>query len=320
MADDSWPGPNHNSRAVTSAELDLLLSAYVPDGLVGSPADLDIIFCDSSGRNVKVRASRYGMLRGRIWYSGGSTLTLTISANASGDDRYDLVVMRYDRSTYDIRATVITGNPGSGVPDPVNSGSFLDFPLGYVLVTPGVTNIPNTAAKVRTYYLGGSLFTAKSDYLPPPTGFKIVRETDTGKVKISTGSGYITIWQDIAWGNRSAASGFTLPAGGYGVRFKARNGYASMYAEVQRVNALAGNSHAVFTTFDAQYAPAERLPVDLWVESDSGPLAVVSNKVTVPNPRINAAIQPNGTVTLDAHPALDAGALIIMPLVTWPIG
>jgi hypothetical protein len=320
MADDSWPGPNHNSRAVTSAELDLLLSAYVPDGLVGSPADLDIIFCDSSGRNVKVRSGRYGMLRGRLWYSGGSTLTLTIAANGSSDPRYDLVVMRYNRSTYDIRAFVITGNPGSGVPSPVNDGSYFDFPLGYVLVTPGVTNILASATKVTTYYLGGSLFTAKSDYLPPSTGLKIVRETDTGKVKISTGTGWITIWQDIAWSSRPAASGFTLPAGGYGARFKARNGFASMFAEVQRVGALAANSRAVFTTFDAQYAPAERLPVDLWVSADSGELTVSGGKVTVPYPRINAAIQANGTVTMDGHPALNSGALIIMPLVTWPIG
>lgn len=319
MADDSWPGPNHNSRAVTSAELDLLLSAYVPNGLVGSPADLDIIYCDSSGLNVKVRAGRYAIVRGRIWYSGASALTVSLAANGTGSDRYDLIVLRYNRTTYDVRADKVTGTPGSGIPSPVNDASYFDFPLGHVLVTPGAVATDGTDAKVTTYYLGSSLFTAESNYAPPVTAFSLVAESDTGKLKAAINGSWVTLHQDSNWTSRSPSTGFTIPSGGYGVRFRAVGAQAFMHAQVQRVNALAANSRAVFVTFDAQYAPSERLPVALWVAADSGPLTVVSGKVTVPSVRVNAAIQANGTITMDAHPALDAGALVMMPLTSWPI-
>jgi hypothetical protein len=305
---------------VSDSEYDLLVPPYVPDGLIGSPADLDLVFGDSSGRVARIRPNRYGLARGRLWSSGSSTFNLTIAANGSGSIRYDLVVLRYTRASFHVRAFVVQGVAGSGIPSPVNDASYYDVPVATVQVDPGVPVIAAGKVVMVAWYAGPQTLVCESDHRPPHARGLIIFETDTDAVRISTGSAWKNIYQDTDWVSRSPASGFTDPAGGYGIKFRAVNAHATMFAEVQRAGALAGNSRAVFVTFDAQYAPSVRLPVDLWVASDSGELTVVSNKVTVPNPRINAAIQTNGTITLDAHPAIDSGALIIMPTVTWPIG
>jgi hypothetical protein len=319
VADTSWPSPNHNSRAVSDSEYDLLVPPYVADGMIGSPADLGLIFGDSSGRVVRVRASRYAIVRGRLWSSGGSTFNLTIGANA-GALRYDLVVLRYNRSTFDVRATVIAGASGGGIPSPVNDASYFDLPIGYAKVATGATVIAGTDVFITGWFVGPQQIVCTSTTRPPHSRGMFIFETDTGSVLFSTGSAWKTIFQDTGWVSRSPASGFTNPSNGYGIKFRAYNGIATIYAEVQRVGSLAANSRTVFLTVDSAYAPSTRLPVLAWASADSGPLTVVSGKVTVPYPRINAAIQTNGQITLDAHPDLNTNALIILPAVSWPIG
>lgn len=319
MADDSLPSPDHNSRAVSNAEYDLLVPPYVADGLIGSPADLDLVFGDSSGRVARIRPNRYGLVRGRLWLAGSSTFNLTIAANV-GATRFDLVVLRYTRATTNVRAFVVQGESGSGVPSPVNDASYFDLPVATVKVDTGVSVIAGDKVTMVASYLGPQLLVCESDHRPPHARGLIIFEADTGVLRFSTGASWKVISQDTGWISRSPASGFALPVGGYGIKFRALNGFATMFGEVQRVGSLGGDSRAVALTFDAQYAPSERLPVALWVAGDIGPLTVVSGKVTVPGHRVNATIQANGTITLDAHPAIDAGAIILMPTVTWPIG
>jgi hypothetical protein len=304
VADDSWPSPNHNSRAVSSDELDALLSPYVPSGLIGRPTDLDIVFADSSGRNVKVRAERHGLVHGRLWYSGSSTVTLTIAANGSGNDRYDLVVLRYNKSTYDIRATVITGVAGSGVPDPIDSVSYFDVPLGFVKVEPGASVIAGDHVTASGYFIASTAYESKAAYPPPHAPLRLWRESNTGIVRFSTGSAWIVLHQDTGWLTRPASSGFTVPGEGYGVKFRSLNGFATLAGEVQRSGTLGANSRAPIMSVDPAYAPAQRLPVRLWAAGND----------------CLGAIQANGTVTIDTHPTLGGGANIVLHATTWPVG
>lgn len=115
MAESSWPSPSYNSGAVSSAEYEAL-NFYVGGGLMGLYTETAPIFADSSGRQFKIRALRYGNIHGFNWYSGTSDTTVAIAANASGSTRIDRVVLRLTRSTWQVRVAVIAGTPGAGAP------------------------------------------------------------------------------------------------------------------------------------------------------------------------------------------------------------
>jgi hypothetical protein len=115
MAESSWPSPSYNSGAVSSAEFEAM-NYYVGGGMMGLYNETAAIFADSSGRQIKIRAARYGVIHGFNWYSGTSDTTVAIAANASGSTRIDRVVLRLTRATWQVRVAVIAGTPGAGAP------------------------------------------------------------------------------------------------------------------------------------------------------------------------------------------------------------
>lgn len=302
MADDSWPSPNHNSRAVGDVEYDTMLSAYAPDGIVGSPADLPLVFADSSGRLVKVRSGRTGSLRGRAWSSGASNVSLTITANTSGSTRFDLVVLRYNRTTFDVRAVVITGTPGSGVPSPVNNASFNDIALASVHVGNGVSVIAATDVTSLNWFLAPGSTVCTSTTRPPHAVGLEIYETDTGKVQLSDGSNWVLLHQDTGWINCTPISGWSIPAAGFDGKIRVINGVAHLVLEVQRTGGAVGaNANSGCAVYGAQYAPAFDLPAF----TQSGGIA---------------RIRTDGTVQLASHPTINTGDLVTFQTVSWPVG
>lgn len=153
MAESSWPGPG--PATVTEAQWETLAEGFWQSGLIGSPLDPAPVFADSTGMHVKIRAGTRARVRGQVWDAGDTDLVVPISANAAGSTRSDLVVLRLDRSTWLVKATVVEGTPGGGVPsikrDTGPIGEW-DFPIGRVNVPAGeATTI--TAEMVQPYTL-----------------------------------------------------------------------------------------------------------------------------------------------------------------------
>lgn len=147
MASSTWP--DGSPRTVDDNEYEILGSAWSTDGIVGSPADTPVVYADSSGMQVKIRSGKYGVLHGKGWYSGSSDITKSISANASGQPRVDLVVLGLDRSTQLVTEYVKTGTPGSSPVPPAlqrdaagagGTGKW-EIPLARIAVASGAATI-----------------------------------------------------------------------------------------------------------------------------------------------------------------------------------
>lgn len=146
MASSSWP--DGTPRTVDDNEYEILGSAWSTDGVVGSPSDTPVVFGDSTGLQVKIRAGRYGVLHGKGWYSGAVELTKAITSNSSGQPRIDLVVLGLDRSTQLVTEYVKAGtasaspSPPSLQRDAAGSGTGKwEIPLARVAVASGAATI-----------------------------------------------------------------------------------------------------------------------------------------------------------------------------------
>ncbi len=144
MAESSWPSPS-NGRVIDDSQYEKLGIAFGPRaGVVGDYTNPQLVYGDSTGMQIKIAADRYALVRGHMWWSGSTIFTKSISANASGSTRTDLVVLRLSRTTWDVTVVVINGTPGAGAPSPTQdlstTGSF-DLPLATVTVASGASTI-----------------------------------------------------------------------------------------------------------------------------------------------------------------------------------
>ena len=158
MAEDSWPSPAHASRAVNDAEYEQILSSWRLDGVAGTSSDSRVAYADSSGRQVKVRAGKYALIRGHVWYSGTTEFTRSFATNTSGSTRIDRLVYRLDRSTWQVTTAVLQGTPGGGVaPSPTQqtgSSGVWEVPILRATLINGYTTIAPGDIKWEIPYLG----------------------------------------------------------------------------------------------------------------------------------------------------------------------
>jgi hypothetical protein len=158
VAESSWPLPPN--AVVSDTMYEQLLQGYVPSGVMGSPGDTTIITAPGSGtRIITVRLGKYALVRGHMWYSGTSDVNLSsLAANASGNPRIDLVVLRYTRSTGAVAVAVVTGTPAASPTAPAptqtltTSGVF-EVPIAQVAVASGATTITTGNITTRESYL-----------------------------------------------------------------------------------------------------------------------------------------------------------------------
>lgn len=209
MADDSWQSPTHSSGAVSDIELEQLYMPFTANAVVGSPADTSVAYGDSSGMQVKIRLGKHASVRGFHWYSGASDFTLAIGANSSGSTRIDLVVLRLDRSTWNVRAAVVAGTPGSGAPAATqNTGTtgVWELPIAQVTVVNGAATITAGNVKAVNWYCGPQSVVCTSTSRPPATAGLAIYETDTGRQYIGNGSTFVNSITDSGWVNVPAVS------------------------------------------------------------------------------------------------------------------
>lgn len=196
MAQDSWPSPNHNTREVTDTEYEKIAARFSDDGVWGNPGSGAVVEA-GTGLNVTIKASKTASLRGHAWTSGSTDSTLAISANSSGSTRYDWVILRLNRATWDVTAVVKEGTPGSGLPSlDVSEGTtgVYEIPLAVVTLLNGASSVTVERAEL---YIGARIRPATSSTRNPnPRAGEMVWETDTGRALVWTGSTWRTVSDD----------------------------------------------------------------------------------------------------------------------------
>lgn len=176
MPQTTWPSVA-GGRTVTDLQWETIARGFAADGIFGSPDDPTIIFGDSTGRQVKIRANRSGLVGGHGWSSDPSSdETVAIAANSSGLTRTDYVVLRLTRSTWSVAVAVVQGNPGSGAPS-INrstaSNGLWDMPLALVTVANGATTISAANVTWTGTWIGPASIVQVNDaslvgYIPDP--------------------------------------------------------------------------------------------------------------------------------------------------------
>lgn len=228
-----YPNPFHNGGAVTEVEYEKFATGYIIDGIYSTstvpPSDAPLVYADSSGRQVKFRANTPTFVRGGIW-SSDTDVTVSVAANSSGSTRIDLATLRLDRSasTDPVCAPhVITGTPGSGAPSPTQNAAgsgVWDLPLAEVTVRSGVTLINLADVKPLGWYVGEPTYLCTSKTRPPHKFGRRIKESDTGKEYVSTGSAWTAVFDDSGW---------------VSVPVNASNGWSSSgRSQVRRINGV----------------------------------------------------------------------------------
>ena len=218
MAESSWPG--EAPTVVAERQFELMMNAWYSSGIVGNPGDDPILFADSTGMQVKIPADRYARVRGFMWSSGDSTLELPISSNSSGSTRIDRVVLRLDRSTWEVRAAVIEGTPGAGAPSvtqDLGDTGVWELWIGDVTVPDGASTISSSQVDSRTTFLGPPLLMADGADLPSPNVPKVFlrwREDQQRLILHRQGAptaGQVDLWSDSGEVQLSRSSSFWEP-------------------------------------------------------------------------------------------------------------
>ncbi|MFD3483773.1 hypothetical protein [Streptomyces sp. NPDC058665] len=188
MAQDSWPSPGHNDRAVTDSEYETVAAHFSGDGVYGDPTETAVVTA-GVGLTVTVAANVTGSLRGHAWTSGTSDVTLAVAANSSGQTRTDRVVLRLDRDDWTVRAVVKQGTPGAGPPTLTTGDGFTNYEalLANVTILNGAGSV--TVARGERY-VGSRIRPCTSASLtdPNPQLGDVTWEVDTKRLRLYDGS------------------------------------------------------------------------------------------------------------------------------------
>lgn len=260
MASESWPNASHNDGAVTTTEYEQMAALGFGTGLVGTTDMTGIVYADATGRQVKIRAGRYAVVRGAAWYSGASDITVAISANASGSTRIDRLVLRLTRATGVITETVVEGTPGSGAPaleTSTGTTGLYDFPLAKITVADGTTSLDENTVDLDGWYLAPQPIASTAATWPPfDVHFPgwIMLDVAAARAAISTGSEWLDLYRDSGWVTASAAGGWAFDGR---TRYRRRDGLVTLNVAARRAgSSLPEGTNSTILTLPAGYRPA----------------------------------------------------------------
>lgn len=202
MAEVSWPAASYNSGAVTEAEYERLAARFADDGVYWLAAGSPVV-SPGSGLQVLVQANLRATVRGFYYESGPTGVALAIDSNGSGATRIDRVVLRLDRSTWEVRAAIRQGTPGSGAPtlvrQPWDTGVW-EIPLALVTVPSGASSITSGNIASAPLWVGSRNrvhLTSQRD--PAPFPGQINYAVDTDSYERWNGAAWRTIIEDTGW-------------------------------------------------------------------------------------------------------------------------
>lgn len=234
MAESSWPSPS-NGRVLDDFQFEKFgIGVGFHGGVLGDFTSPQLVYGDSSGRQIKYANDRYALVRGHIWSAGSSIITTAIAANTSGSTRVDLAVLRLSRTTWDVNFTVIAGTPGAGAPAPTfNTSSTGNFDLPLATIT--VANNASTITAGNVTYVAQHLAAdgsglrvpslAVASYILQPVvgmeatladGTRIVYNGSAWVAKWAWTSYSPTVWQNMSTTRTAVAGGnITINAAKY---------------------------------------------------------------------------------------------------------
>lgn len=204
MAESTWPDPaSVPPRQINDIQYEQLMATYAGDGLSGSPGDTAPVYADSTGRHLKLRSNKYGLVRGRMWASGPTDVTKPVTANASGATRMDLLVLRLTRSTWRVTSEV---KAGVGLtlpalqqdPDVAGAGAGMwEIPLAKATVVDGATTINPDQCVPIPWYLSYPEVSCTSTTRPAIKPGMRIYEYDTGARYYAAGSTWLKIATEL---------------------------------------------------------------------------------------------------------------------------
>jgi hypothetical protein len=302
VAFDSWPLAVPDS--ISDYEWERLAISFSASGVYGTPGDSSLFYADDTGRHIKVRAGKYGLIRGRVFYTGTTDTTLAIAANA-GAARTDLGVVGLDRSSgWTVTPYVKTG-PASLTLNTGTTGQY-EIPGCTVAVPTGATSIAAGQVVATNWYLAPPSIVCTAATRPPGVAGLRIYQTDTKTWFTYDGSAWKPDLTDTPWTEFDPESGWRV--GSLGCMVKARNGVATLNCEVTRVGNLAANADSVIATLGSAYRPSATVGIGIglnaWINGQPG-LGIV---------------KPTGELILSNGPALVTGGLVVFQSASWPIG
>ncbi len=258
MAESSWPTAHGGS--VTDTRYELLMNPMTADGVAGSPLQPSIVYADSTGRQVKIRPYRYVIVRGFTWTSGPVTTSLALAANTSTRARIDRVVVRLDRTSFNVRLAVLRGTPATKPVAPAyyqtsSPSRYYDVPIATVLVPAGAAGIAAGNVVNTCNYIAEPPLTSHTLGIPKSAPGRIWYNTTANRTYIGTASGkWTTLAYDSGWLNMSIASGWAR-ADHFRARWK--NGWVSINMAIKRTGGAINKSADVnLKTLTASYRPS----------------------------------------------------------------
>jgi hypothetical protein len=234
------------------------LAPWNSDGVFQSPTD--VVYANSSGREVHVRAGKTAIVQGHAWQSGTAEINLTIGANTSGSTRVDTVVLRLDRSTWDVTVAVRAGTPGAGAStlqrDTGDTGLW-EIPLADVTVDNGAASIAAGKVTARPLMQSGAVRACSkiTDVQATLAVGDLVYEAPTGRWIGWTASGGVLLFEDTGWISLSPSNSFWR-AGSLANKVRRRNGVAYLSgAWVRNSGSFSGSSPSPLASLPAGFAP-----------------------------------------------------------------
>lgn len=284
MTQASWPSPNYNTRNVTDGEYERIASRFSDDGIDGSPLDAAVVAA-GTGLQVTVRANVWASVRGHAWTSGTTDVTLTVGANSSGSTRTDRVVLRLDRSTWDVTAVVLPGTPGAGAPaltrDDADTGLW-EIPCAKVTVPNGATSVTVTREEL---YIGARVRPCTSTTRPAfPRRGEMAREVDTGKVISWNGTSWDVLHEDT--GQLALGPGYSTWQPFKSSYGRKKNGWVYLKISVMRTG-------STFTTGDPNGSKIATVPDEL---TPTGEWAIDPARVTSTGGVCRVEVRSDGSV------------------------
>lgn len=315
MAETSYPIAG--GAGVTDNPYENLMNHIMSIGRVHPTLDYitaatDLVYGDSTGRQVKVAANSAYIVRGFRWESGTDVAVLALAANTSGKTRIDRVVLRLDRSTYTVRLAVLTGTAADSPAPPAvtqssTSTGVYEVPLAQVTVTSntgaGLPSIIAANVKPEHNYLmphglnglaanrGGAL----------PLG-RLYHEMDTSRLYMGSSAGDLLIGENGPNTKVAAAGGWTSDS----IYVQRVNGRTHFQCSIKlNVADRPASTDLVVCNLSASFRPQHNIAALCGMAP--GQVGFVLFDAT------------SGSVTVTAYPQTfpNAGTLIIQPF-SWP--
>lgn len=286
MASISYPNPLYNGGAVTVGEHEQLAHSGFGSGIVGHPGTTSqVAYTDGTGtRAVYLRAERWVLVRGLMWYSGASIITINLDANVTTDTRIDRVVLRVNRSAETVTEEKLTGVAGSGAPPALTNNAgpgsgVWEFPLGRATVGPGATTLAPGDFVPEAWYLGGQSIVTNGDDTAPGAAQQqaatLRYDAASDTVDVSTGAAWRQLYSRSGKVNLTAATGWSLS--GYGGHVRRNNNLVTIAAQFYRTGAALNSGASLLTTLPEGFRPAESLPIFCYLQGSNPALATLSN-------------------------------------------